>query len=167
MKLKSLKWLSCVILTFVMMFTMAISVHATVEDEFNIPAEANYVSADDTVLDPGRWYLGNFSFYKYNICRYRTINGNRMRVCIAWKPADNYPWDSTLELYVYQYNRNLKQTNYLHSCQVAPDPDGYYYFVLPWISTVKGVDYNMEYYAYTDGSGNPRTMDVHVWVDVE
>lgn len=186
LKNKNFSRLLCVILTFVMMCTSAIPVSAATADDYLIPVEVNSLSDEYVILTdansastyattaaygPDRHYLGHFSFYDYNIGSYRTINGSRMRVCIAWKPTDgldeDYPISASLYLKVYQYNHNLVQETRMYQFQDEADADGYHYFVLPWIDIVSGVDYNMEYYAFSDGSGEPRTMDCHVWLDIE
>ncbi len=169
------------ILTFVIMCFSAISVSAAstepcshsaegslIADEYVIPTETNLTAAyANTSYGAGRWYLGNFSFAGNNTGLNRTINGNRMRVCIAYKPVDGLGEDADISFYLNRYDGTTVQYRNICFLQDEPDSDGYRYYVLPWVNISYGVNYYFYYHAYTCCMSQERTVNCHVWIDVE
>lgn len=154
-----------VILALTMMLSSCITASAvSVENQTSDWAEP---ASTNSACGVGRWYLGHFSFYDENYGAYRTINGNSMRLCIAWKPIDGLDGSTQIFYQILQYHNVPVQQGRMYMFQDEPDADGYYYFELPWVSIINGVDYRFFYRALTDGSGTPRRVDCHVWIDVK
>lgn len=174
LKNKTLSRLLCVILTFVMMCTSAISVSATTTDDCLIPVEVNslsdeYVIPTETNLSVasinsgygvGRWYMNPFSFTGTNGGSYRTFYGTRMRMCIAFKATDSIDFPSDMRVSCYGYDEGFLLSQSLCAGQDEPDADGYRYYVLPWVNINYGGDYRFTYDTYTcfDLEMPPRTV---------
>lgn len=169
-KKKSLARLISALLTFVIMCTSATSVYADSETEYVIPSHSSSAYSTTEALGPGRWYFNPFYFYDYNIGSNKTINGNRMRVCIAFKAVDglynNQAADMTLD--IVRYDGVLMQEINLCFLSDEPDSDGYRYYVLPWIDVSYGVDYHISYLTHSCCDFyEARKVHCHVWIDVE
>lgn len=183
MKFKSLKRFSCVVIASAVMCTSTVSAFADSNDAFiastvsafdnsndEFIASAETQSASNQVYGPGRWYMGQFSFTDYNIGRCYTINGNRLRICIAFKPIDGLADCVDMNLSCYRYDGKKMQELNLCFLQDEPDDDGYRYYVLDWVNVSKGVDYYYRYSVWTCGYGANypnRKVDCHVWLDIE
>lgn len=166
MKIKSLKRLCCAILTIVMMCTFSVSAFADSSEEVIAVAEAQ--SASNTVYGPGRWDMGEFSFYDYNIGYYHTFSGKRIRLCLAYKQPgyDNYSADMIITC--YGYDDGWLWQRFLCAGQREPDENGFRYVVFDWTPIRNGGDYRFEYQAYACGDASiPRSATCHVWIDVE
>lgn len=136
-------------------FSLPLTASATTSSTYSTNASACY---------PGSNYLGSFTFTGYNNGSNRTIYGNKMRFCIAHKPADNsyvygmyvscYRWDGVLMKEVFLRNEG------------TVDSDGYYYYVSDYFNISYGVDYHLTYSAHTLGTSEQRKVSIHAWYDV-
>lgn len=165
MKIKSLKRFICVILTVVMMFTLSVSAFAEASEETIATAEPQ---AANTVYGPGEWDLGEFSFYDYNIGRYRTFSGKRIRMKLAYKQPGNDNYTADMLVSCYSYDDGLLWQRFLCAGQREPDANGYRHVVFDWTPIRNGGDYRLDYIAYACGDmGVRRNATCHVWVEVE
>lgn len=132
------------------------------------------IAATNQTLGTGRTYLGNFTFSNTHSGASRTINGNRVKLSIAWKPADIptskvnlnvsfiRTWTSAHALdYTFDVNNDLD----------GPDSNGYFYVETGWFSVNSGSDYHIFYDVVTAPSnykpGTYRQANVHTWIDVK
>lgn len=123
-------------------------------------------TSTQSAYGPGTWYLGNFSFTDTNNGAYKTINGNRMRYIVEFKPIDG---ELTCDLQVNCIQYGGKQVGQLH-CATYDDtkqPNGYYRFETGWFNVVSGVDYRFTYWAYEIPLYSPRRVNVSIWIQVE
>ena len=128
----------------------------------------------------GRWYLGHFAFTDTNTGNAFLLNGNRVRICVAFKKADSQSSDVDLQVDLAKIEY-LDGKEYYHyrggqrfmSANDDPDADGYVYFVSDWIdidSSERGGAFVLKYEVFTawyQSGTSPRRADVHVWLDVE
>lgn len=112
----------------------------------------------------GRSYLGHFTFYDQNRGLDRYYMGWNVRLCIAWKPADN---GGDIDLNVKFFGKDMK-----FKCSEdadGKDADGYYY-VTKEVGIIYGTHSSIIYDAVTREGWTPpgylRSGDVHTWVDV-
>lgn len=127
----------------------------------------------------GRWYLGHFAFTGTNTGNGFFLNGNRVRMCVAFKKADSQASDVDLQVDLakieYENGKeyhHYRGGQYFMSANDDPDADGYVYFISDWIdiSSEKGGAFLLKYKAFTayyQNGTSPRRADVHVWLDVE
>ena len=125
------------------------------------------VTARTTSFGPGDWYWGGVTFHGENGGAYKTINGNQVKIKVAFKAVDGQPYSYHLFLDFVEYGgRNVYSRNY-NSWSVSPDGDGYYYYESGWINVNKGVDYRFLYNANSEcACYDPRTLNVHIWIEV-
>lgn len=130
----------------------------------------------------GRWYLGTFTFTDNNRGNAFVINGNKVRVCVAFKKASidkqssNIDLEMQLDRITYSGSSEYYHTRWADrfmSSKDTPDADGYYYFVGDWVdvSRESGSAFCLYYEALTElggsSNGNDRSANVHVWLDIE
>lgn len=125
------------------------------------PVTASAASA----CNPGSNYIGPVTFTGDYTGPYRTINGTKARICVAYKAVDNnYAYSLTLTVYEYGGRQAYHINLYNHG---EKDADGYYFFVSDYFRVNKGVDYRIRYAAFTQGAvGEGRKLQCHVWYDV-
>lgn len=124
-------------------------------------------------LGVGRHYLGYFKFTNTNTGLTRTYNGSRMRLCIAWKSADN-GGDVDLEVTLHETSTSSYSWKKYRCSDDSDgkDSDGYYYIVGPWSDIYS---WNHDRYIFYDAvtregytaPGYYRSAYVHTWVDIE
>lgn len=131
-------------------------------------------AASSQTLGTGRWYLGNFQFSNIHYGASRTINGNRVKLSIAWKPADIPTSKVNLNVsFIRTWNSEhaLDYTFAVANDTNGPDSDGYYYLETGWFTVNYGSDYHIYYDAVTAPSypkpGTVRQANVHTWIDVK
>ena len=139
---------------------------ATVETE-NSVANTLQASPRATSFGPGDWYWGGVTFYDDNGGAYKTINGNQVKIKVAFKAVDGEPYSYHLYLDFVEYGGRYVYSRDYNSWSVAPDADGYYYYESDWINVNKGVDYRFFYGANSECACNdPRRLEVHIWIEV-
>lgn len=148
---------------------------ATVE---NLTTE-NSVTPRMNSYGTGRWYLGHFAFTDTNTGNAFILNGNRVRMCVAFKKADSQASDVDLQVDLARVEyvngreyHHYRGGQYFMSANDEPDSDGYVYFVSDWIdiSSESGCAFLLKYEvftAYYQSGTSPRRADVHVWLDVQ
>lgn len=140
--------------------------YATVEAE-NSATETQEVSPRTTAFGPGDWYWGGVTFTDTNGGAYKTINGDQVKVKVAFKAVDNDPTSYHLYLSLMEYGgREVYYRNY-NSWSDEPDADGFVYYESDWIDVVKGVDYRFLYGSNSEClCVDPRRLEVHIWIEV-
>lgn len=139
---------------------------STVEME-NSVADTLKVSPRATSFGPGDWYWGGVTFYDENGGAFKTINGNEVKIKVAFKAVDTDPSSYHLYLDFVEYGGRYVYSRDYNSWSVAPDADGYYYYESNWIKVNKGVDYRFFYGANSECTCNdPRRLEVHIWIEV-
>lgn len=125
-------------------------------------------------LGTGRWYLGSFTFTNINSGASRTINGNRVKLSLAWKPADIPTSKVNINvsfIRTWTSEHALDYTFDVSKDTDGPDSDGYYYLETGWFTVNPGSDYHIYYDVVTAPSnykpGTLRSASVHTWVDVK
>lgn len=173
--MKNTKILS-ILLVLALMFGMCGSMNAFAAEttdfqNSNLTVEtsnSSVASVQTTSFGPGDWYWGGFTFYDYNVGAYKTINGNQVKIKVAFKAVDGQPYSYILSLDCYEYGGNCIYSRNLNSWSVSPDSDGYYYYESGWINVNYGVDYHFVYGANSScACDDPRTLNVHVWIEVQ
>lgn len=149
----------------------ALAAENTAENPLENPLENTVVMAEtDTVSTLSAratsMYLGAFTFTGTNTGKWRSVDGNYVRMCIAFKPIDGKSYSTELFVDLYQYSSkyigSLKCTTYTTS----PDSDGYYFFVSDYFKINSGSDCRMKYTATSSGTTyDPRKVSVHAWYD--
>lgn len=126
-----------------------------------------------TVLGAGRHYLGTFTFKDTNTGLIRTYNGNRVRICIAWKSADaGGDVDLIVKMHKVATGGYWMTKFSCYEDTDGKDADGYYYLVGDWMDIN---DYDRDRYIFLDAvtregytaPGYLRSANVHIWVDIE
>jgi hypothetical protein len=126
-------------------------------------------------LGTGRWYLGDFEFTDTNTGASRTINGNRVKLSIAWKPAD-ISWSNVnlVVSFIRTWNSEYALKNYtfdVYDDMDGRDPDGFFYIETDWFTVNPGSDYHIFYDVVTAPlnykPGSLRSAYVHTWIDVK
>lgn len=119
-----------------------------------------------SACNKGSNYLGEFTFTGNNIGGNRTINGRKLRFCVAHKQVDN-PYHYGMYVSLVRWDNVVVATVFLNST-TDTDANGYHFFVSDWYNVAYGVDYHLEYSSSTLGTGSdPRRINCHVWFDVE
>lgn len=120
-----------------------------------------------TSFGPGDWYWGGVTFYDENDGAYKTINGNQVKIKVAFKSVDGDPYSYHLYLRFVEYGgRSVYYRDY-NSWSVAPDGDGFYYYESDWVNVNRGVDYRFFYSSNSECACNdPRRLEVHIWIEV-
>lgn len=173
MKKKLKKILVFALMMVVMMTSSNMSVLAAGSEE----ASTNEVTPRLTTLVTGSNYLGNFTFANVHRGGARIVNGNRMRVCVAFKKADSQSANIDLIVDVDRYYGDgyyvTRQSTRFMSQNASPDDNGYHYLVGDWINV--GADNGQPISLYYDvvtaygqtGNGSYRAANVYVWIEVE
>lgn len=116
---------------------------------------------------PGDWYWGGVTFYDENGGRYKTINGDQVKIKMAYKWVDDDESSANLTLRFVEYGGRVVYYRNYNVCGVDPDADGYFYYESEWVDVVNGVDYRFLYSANSDcNCSDPRTVEVHIWIEV-
>ena len=138
---------------------------ATVEKEKSL-ADTLEVSPRAS-FGPGDWYWGGVTFYDENGGSYKTINGNEVKIKVAFKAVDGQSSSYHLYLDFVEYGGRRVYSRDYNNWSVAPDGAGYYYYESGWLRVNKGVDYRFLYGANSECACNdPRRLEVHIWIEV-
>lgn len=106
------------------------------------------------ITDPSRTYInsgeiynpGYFSFTGYNIGRYRTMNGSKLKLSFVWKPTSTTTLcDVLIQLRRYGVSQPVLQ---MHLYNDVYKPNDYNVQQTDWINIVSGRDYNIIYDAW-------------------
>ena len=139
----------------------------TAVESKNSLAEAATISSRTESFGPGDWYWGGVTFYDENGGAYKTINGNQVKIKVAFKAVDGQSYSYHLYLDFVEYGGRRVYSQDYNSWSVAPDGAGYYYYESDWINVNKGVDYRFLYGANSECACNdPRRLEVHIWIEV-
>ena len=110
-------------------------------------------------------YLGHVQFTGMNTGAWRTVPGNHVRMCIAYKPVDGISYSTDLYVDLYQYYNVYVGTLHCTDYTTSPDADGYYFFVSDYYS-IANSDCRLVYTATSSGTSyDPRRVDVYAWYD--
>ena len=125
------------------------------------------ISPRATSFGPGDWDWGGVTFYDENGGAYKTINGNQVKIKVAFKAVDGDSASYHLYLDFVEYGGRYVYSRDYNSWSVAPDGDGFYYYESDWINVNKGVDSRFLYGANSECACNdPRRLEVHIWIEV-
>lgn len=128
----------------------------------------NTASARTTSFGVGDWYWGGVTFTGHNGGAYKTINGTKVKIKVAFKPVDSKETSANLHLDFVEYGGRYVYSKDYSVLGVTPDKDGYFYYESGWVSVKKGVDYRFLYDANSDcACYDPRKVTVHIWIEVK
>lgn len=167
MKTQKKKLLKCVagLIGMTLLTTSTFTTPTFAMNETNNTLSAS-TSGDVAVPYATSMYLGQVKFTGQNTGSWRTVPGNHVRMCIAFKPVDGISYGTELYVSLYQYPSvyigRFKCNNYT----VTPDADGYYFFVSDYFNINPNSDCQLRYLATSSGTSyDPRSVDVHAWFD--
>lgn len=136
-------------------------------DNPNSVADSMMFSPRTTSFNPGDWHWGSVTFHGENGGAYKTINGNQVKIKVAFKAVDGEPYSYHLYLDFVEYGGRIVRSWDYNNWSVAPDGAGYYYYESDWIDINKGVDYRFLYRANSEcACYDPRKLEVHIWIEV-
>lgn len=109
-----------------------------------------------SAIDSNNPYDSNyFSFSGSNTGSYRTMNGNKMKFRMLWKPN---PGDGSeaCQVYLHPYGQSYKwQYLFTLASPICSSDSSYRDITSDWINIIYGLDYNFIYWSYTGhGGGN-------------
>lgn len=133
------------------------------------------LSVTTDTLGTGRSYLGNFTFKNTNTGASRTMNGNQMKLSLAWKQADDWtPVNLNVKVIrTYTGTVAYEGTFDIKNDSNGADSDGYYYYETDYFPINYGSDYHIYYDVVTAPDyfqlpfGDYRSASVHTWVDLK
>lgn len=159
------KFVACLTSALMLMNPFCLQASACENDELSA---IETIDADDSSrsVTATSMYVGHVQFTGTNTGAWRTVPGNHVRMCIAFKPVDGISYSTELYVYLEQYPNvyigQLKCDDYT----VTPDSDGYYFFVSNYFTINPYSDCRLSYLATSSGTSyDPRMVDVHAWYD--
>lgn len=169
--MKRTRFLS-LILAFCMMLSVMPSTSAFAAEPESVmetyPDNTSVASIMTTSFGPGDWYWGGVTFTGSNGGAYKTINGDRVKIKVAFKAVDGDPTSYHLYLSFVQYGGAIFYYRDYDSWSVNPDGDGYLYYESGWINVNYGVDYRFLYDTNSEClCDDDRRLNVHIWIEVE
>lgn len=173
MKLKK-RLLSLVLAFSLMCGFCSTQVYAAEKDTVvnaNVAAESSATDVSpasvNTAFGPGDHYWGGVTFTGKNGGAYKTINGNQVKVKVAFKAVDNDPTSYHLYLSFVEYGGRVVSYRDYNSWSDEPDSDGYVYYESDWVNVHSGVDYRFLYSSNSEClCDDDRKLNVHIWIEV-
>ena len=153
------------LLSMIMIAASTPSMATFASDDTNGTSDTS-ISNHGPLVSATSMYLGHVTFTGQNNGSWRTVPGNHVRMCIAFKPVAGISYSTELSVSLYQYQNVYIGTLNCDDWSTTPDSDGYYFFVSDYFTINQYSDCQLRYIATSSGTSyDPRRVSVYAWYD--
>lgn len=164
-KAKILRWLISCIACVVMMFNTTSAFAFATDIESTNSADETF-SDTQTFANYNTMDLGTFTFTGENNGAWKKVEGNYVRIRVAYKPIDGDYASVDLFMDLYQYPDVWRGGLTCRPYNVSTDSNGYFHFSSDFFKIEPTSSCRLIYKASSSGTEYiPRKVSIHVWYD--